>query len=200
MPGQGRFHMQLRHGRESVGKACYVQFFDNVSRHIDNNELANLSSPEKLIPDSDCLSTRKAGEKPAVLDTAVPTLALKEVLSLTSGRAKPLFLDTRETWEFEEGHIPGAINMKLREINQQSAKSLLMEKTVIAYCVKDFRGYEAARKLRLLGVNAVIMTPHGMRGWIEAGLPVAGSRGKTESIAMSELVHIAKASSRSIAH
>lgn len=199
---QGFRNMQLRYGRDTVGKACYMQFFDNVAEQLEENSLEKLDSPNDLIPGESCLPAVAEIEvkKPTKIDTKVPTLPLKEVLKLTSSNSKLLFLDTRETWEFEEGHIPGAINMKLREINSDSAKSLLKHDTVIAYCVKDFRGYEAARKLRALGVNAVIMTPHGMRGWIEAELPVAGSRGTAEAVAMSELERIADEASKAVIH
>lgn len=189
-------NMQLLYGRSTVGKTCYLQFFDNVVALIETDGIVNLPSPKRLIPDKACLT----GEtKKTKISTRVPTLPLEKVLALTSTAKKPLFLDTRETWEFEEGHIPGAINMKLREINSDSAQSLSTEHTVIAYCVKDFRGYEAARKLRSYGINAVIMTPHGMRGWIEAKLPVAGTKGEAESAALSELQRIAQKSSNVIA-
>ncbi len=189
-------NMQLRYGRDVVSKDCYLIFFDNVAEHLQQNTLAKMDSPDDLIPNKSCLNSETIAQAPVKLNSKVPTLPLEEVLKLSSSKNKPLFLDTRETWEFNEGHIPGAINMKLREINEQSASTLLSEHTVVAYCVKDFRGYEAAKKLRKLGVNAVIMTPHGMRGWIAADLPVAGSRGTAEDLAMSELERIAKESSR----
>jgi len=35
------------------------------------------------------------------------------------------FLDTRESWEFDEGHIPCALNMPLRDITASSVAELL---------------------------------------------------------------------------
>jgi len=57
--------------------------------------------------------------------------------------------------------------------------------------VKDFRGYEVAKKLRKQGINAAIMNPYGIKGWIAAGLPVAG-RGLSESEALKQLQDLAK--------
>jgi len=187
---QGFRNMQLRYGRDKVSKACYLDFFDNVAVHIKADDLADINSPDSLIPNEACLSGSQSNRGVAK-SIYVQLLPLNDVLGMISRGSGTVFLDTRETWEYEEGHIPGAINMKLREINSQTVNQLRTANTVIAYCVKDFRGYEAARKLRTLGINAAIMTPHGMRGWIEAQLPVAGSRGVSESQGASELQRIA---------
>jgi len=181
--------MQLRYGRNVVVKACYLEFFDNVATYLNNGDLVDIRSPNDLIPEQSCLAERSGVAEAD--DNKVPTIPLDELLSLVSAGKKPVFVDTRETWEFEEGHIPGAINMKLREINSNSVSALKQQEWVIAYCVKDFRGYEAAYKLRSHGVNAAIMTPHGIRGWIEADLPISGERGVTEEDGIRQLLSAA---------
>ena len=185
--------MQLRYGREAVTKACYLDFFDNVAVEIEIEGLLRLESPDELIPEAQCLESEDSSTQvsKSVIDSSVPTLPLQDILRLIVNNQSPVYIDTRETWEFEEGHIPGAQNLKLREINEKSAQAFLQDSLVIAYCVKDFRGYEAARKLRSYGVNAAIMTPHGLRGWIEADLPVAGPRGMPAEQAMAELKRVA---------
>ena len=190
---QGFRSMQLRYGRGEVTKACYLEFFDNVAAEIEVEGLLKLKSPDELIPAAQCLEPDGSSTQVArsILDLSVPILPLQDVLHLTANNQSPIYLDTRETWEFEEGHIPGAQNLKLREIDEESAQDFLEDSLVIAYCVKDFRGYEAARKLRSYGVNAAIMTPHGLRGWIEADLPVEGPRGLPTDQAMAELKRIA---------
>ena len=188
---QGFRNMQLRHGRDKVTKECYLNFFDNVAARIEVEGLLKLASPNDLIPNSDCMDRKDPWQQEEAFNLAVPTLALLDVLRPMAAGDSPVFIDTRETWEFEEGHIPGAQNLKLREINEESAQTFLKDSLVIAYCVKDFRGYEAARKLRSYGVNAAIMTPHGLRGWIEAGLPVAGPRGLPADKATAELKRVA---------
>ena len=188
---QGFRNMQLRYGREKVTKACYLEFFDKVAARIEIDALLKLASPNDLIPNTKCMDQKDPWQQEVVFDFAVPTLALPDVLQPIAAGDSPVFIDTRETWEFEEGHIPGAQNLKLREIDEESAQTFLKDSLVIAYCVKDFRGYEAARKLRSYGVNAAIMTPHGLRGWIEAGLPVAGPRGLPADKATAELKRVA---------
>ena len=47
---------------------------------------------------------------------------------------------------------------------------------VIPYCVKDFRGFEVAKRLKLLGAQSVgLMNPYGISGWRASGLPVSGT-------------------------
>lgn len=190
---QGFRNMQLRYGRSAVTRKCYMRFFDTVADNIGANKLSELSDPNSLIPSDSCMTNADINSK-----SSVESMPLDKVLELIATNNHPLFIDTRETLEFDEGHVPGAINLKLRDIDELTAEKLADVELAIAYCVKDFRGYEMARKLRSLGVNAAIMTPHGMRGWVSAGLPVAGERGDAEEVAMEELLDLARESVRPI--
>lgn len=190
---QGFRNMQLRYGRSAVTRKCYMQFFDIVADHIGGNTLSDMPDPNNLIPSDACMSSADI-----ISRSSVQSIPLDKVLELVATENRPLFIDTRETLEFDEGHVPGAINLKLRDIDELTAEKLAGVELAIAYCVKDFRGYEMARKLRSLGVNAAIMTPHGMRGWVSAGLPVAGERGDAEKVALEKLLDLAKGSARSI--
>jgi len=128
-------------------------------------------------------------------NTQVAELDLPTVLATMESKKQLVFIDTREAFEFREGHIPGAINLTLRQIESLDENSTVMQSLVdadlvIAYCVKDFRGFEAARKLRKLGVNAAIMNPYGIKGWRNAGLPIVGSRGLSEPAALTAMQSI----------
>ena len=182
--------MQLRYGREQVTKACYLHFFNNVAAAIETDELTALSSKD-FIPEESCMDNKSGMPKEALISVQVPTLDLQAAFESYVREDKIIFVDTRETWEFEEGRIPGAINIKLREV-ENSLDFVRDADLVIAYCVKDFRGYEAARTFRKHGINAAIMKPHGMRGWIEEGLPVAGSKGLPEAEALAALRALAE--------
>jgi rhodanese-related sulfurtransferase len=46
--------------------------------------------------------------------------------------------------------------------------------TLVAYCIKDFRGYEVARALRRAGYSVRVMDDPGLQGWKKAKLPTAG--------------------------
>lgn len=117
---------------------------------------------------------------------------IKTVLSMIAEDKKVVFVDTRETKEYEESHIPGAVNIKLREVNESAVSALIDADLVISYCVKDFRGYEVARAIKDLGVeNSGIMNPYGIAGWRSTGLPLATANGMDDETATAELLECA---------
>jgi rhodanese-related sulfurtransferase len=111
----------------------------------------------------------------------VPAVSADTVLGYIRDGRKVIFIDARERAEFDESHIPGAINLSLRELEELGANGgglLQNPDLVVAYCLKDFRGYEVARALQGLGVPAAAtLTEQGINGWRKRGLPVdmAGS-------------------------
>ena len=94
-----------------------------------------------------------------------------------------VFVDVRESKEFAESHIPGALNIPIHDVDEVSVARLRHADYVVSYCVKDFRGYEMAKRLHSAGVeSSVILNPYGIKGWVASGLPVTGS----ESLEASE--------------
>jgi len=190
---QGFRGMQLAFGRDAVTQECYLRFFDRAAKAIGENVLET-TSPQALRPEPDCLDVGEPGGSPSADGAAVETLPLATTLRRVGDGEKVVFVDTRERWEYDEGHIPGAINLRLRDVDEHAAERFADADLVIAYCVKDFRGYEVAKALRGLDVPAAIMTPHGMRGWIAAGLPVAGGEHLSEADGVSAVRRLARTS------
>ena len=107
----------------------------------------------------------------------VPVIAQQDLLSLQVQGAGIIYVDAREDQEFNEERIPGAINITLREIDKY--KSLLQNSNniVVAYCLKDFRGYEVAKALKQNGIaNVYTMAMPGLNGWKSRKLPTEGKR------------------------
>lgn len=106
----------------------------------------------------------------------VPTVSAEEVLRYLREGRKVVFIDARERAEFDESHIPGALNLSLRELQDmgERGRELLDDPDlVVAYCLKDFRGFEVARALQGLGVPvASTLSERGINGWKDRGLPV----------------------------
>ena len=75
-------------------------------------------------------------------------------MPLSSGKpALPnsaMVLDVRDPDEFEEGHIPGAVNLPLNELRTRYAE-LPRDRELWLYCRVGLRGYYAARLLTQLG-------------------------------------------------
>jgi len=83
-------------------------------------------------------------------------------------------LDVRPPEEYESGHIPGAINVPLAEIEQHLA-DLPKEQDIIAYCRGAYcvLAFEAVATLRDKGFKARRLE-EGYPEWKAAGLPVEG--------------------------
>jgi rhodanese-related sulfurtransferase/DNA-binding HxlR family transcriptional regulator len=84
-------------------------------------------------------------------------------------------IDVRPVEEFEAGHVPGAINVPLSEL-EDKLKELECSEEIVAYC----RGphcvlaYDAVAQLRKKGLKARRMED-GYPEWKNAGLPVETS-------------------------
>lgn len=86
-------------------------------------------------------------------------------------------LDVRPADEYALGHIPGAINIPLRELEARVA-DVDPEQEIVAYCRGPYcvLSYEAAAVLRSRGFK-VRRLDSGLPEWRAAGLPVETSAG-----------------------
>jgi rhodanese-related sulfurtransferase len=82
-------------------------------------------------------------------------------------------LDVRPEDEFALGHVPGAINIPLGELEQRLAE-LDPDQEIVAYCRGAYcvLSYEAVARLRTRGFKARRMED-GLPEWRAAGLPVS---------------------------
>jgi 3-mercaptopyruvate sulfurtransferase SseA len=88
-------------------------------------------------------------------------------------------IDARDTSEYAEGHIPGAINVpydRLPEYLDMLSSEVPMDGEVIVYCRGpscDFSD-QLATELRILGYQNVRVFTGGWEQWTAAGYPVDG--------------------------
>ena len=86
--------------------------------------------------------------------------------------------------EYAEAHLPGALNLPLKNLNRKTAAQLERERPVVVYCY-DFQcdlGPRSAARLESLGFKYVFDYAAGKRDWLAAGLPMEG-----------DLAHVPKA-------
>jgi len=161
--------MQAQYGRYWVPVGCYKQFFDRQYSKLAGKSLPSTAScelEEFPIP---------------VSRPSIPTVPIQNVLQVIGSGKKVVFVDTRESSEFQEKHIPGAINIPFRHMESTDLNLLTKADMVVPYCIKDFRGFEAARRLQEYGIqNVSLLDPFGLAGWIELDLPVAGAEAMSE--------------------
>lgn len=81
-------------------------------------------------------------------------------------------LDVRPAEEFSAGHLPGAVNIPIHEL-QKRLKELPKRKEIIAYCRGPYclMSYEAVSLLRDKGMKARRLEA-GLPEWRAAGLPI----------------------------
>jgi len=78
--------------------------------------------------------------------------------------------------EYAEAHLPGALNLPLKILNQKTVGQLERERPVIVYCY-DFQcdlSPRSAARLESLGFKYVFDYAAGKRDWFAAGLPMEG--------------------------
>ena len=170
---EGFRQMQANAGRDFVHPDCYMEFFDNVAEasKINSAQRQNIL-PQNLLPDTACqgkaLKTLLAGE------SLIAEIPIGDLLTSISTGTKVTFIDVREVDEYLEGHLPGAIHLTIRDTSEATTQMLHHDGLLVPYCVKDFRGYEMAKKLKKMGFdNVAILSPYGLKGWLHTGLPLS---------------------------
>ena len=134
----------------------------------------------------DGLPLAQAAAKPAPsavqLTEASGEIALKDAAMLfLSGRA--VFLDARSDYEYQLGHIQGAISLPVRSFAsefQDIKPRLAGKEAVIAYCdgAQCPLSHALAKHLREAGVKNVYVLKNGWALWQAEKLPVAKGAGQ----------------------
>ncbi len=93
--------------------------------------------------------------------------ALREVME---GDDPPRLIDVRTAGEFSRGHVPGAVNIPLSNIERR-IDELDGERPVWLICRSGNRSHIAATALAARGVEAINVAG-GTLAWRRAGLPV----------------------------
>jgi len=88
-------------------------------------------------------------------------------------------LDVRPPEEYAAGHLPGAINIPVKQLESRLAK-LPKRKEIVAYCRGPYclMSFEAVEQLRKRGLKARRLE-NGFPEWRAAGLPVAAEESET---------------------
>ncbi len=80
-------------------------------------------------------------------------------------------LDVRETGEFAEGHIPGAVNIPLRTLGANLA-DIPDDVQVVVYCQSGYRAGLANAALTIAGLDNVVAFTPSYAGWTDAGMEI----------------------------
>lgn len=85
-----------------------------------------------------------------------------------------LLIDVREPGEFEEGHVPGAMNIPRGMLEfkmSQDEKLADRNRSILVYCKTSGRAALSAAALQSLGYACVHSIAGGFDAWCGAGFP-----------------------------
>ncbi|GEC02362.1 hypothetical protein SSP24_00170 [Streptomyces spinoverrucosus] len=77
---------------------------------------------------------------------------------------------------YEQAHLPGAVHIGLRELDEEAPRQLDTRRPVIVYCADQLCDLSprAAARLRQLGFSRVYDYMPGKADWLAAGMPTEG--------------------------
>ena len=118
----------------------------------------------------------------ALAVAALPALAqqddLTKVPRLTLAQFKPLHaknavltIDVRDPHGFDAGHVPGALNVSIVDIEIMGNRMLRETRPIVAYCAcpDDHSALVVASRLMRIGVKDIKVLTGGWNGWKAAG-------------------------------
>ncbi len=92
---------------------------------------------------------------------------------LDSSSTQLVLIDVRETEEWDEGFIPGAIHLS-KGIIERDIEKIIPNKNseIILYCGGGYRSMLAADNIQKMGYNNVISMSGGIKAWVNANYPI----------------------------
>lgn len=99
---------------------------------------------------------KKAADR-IVIRQGISSISCADAYALIESGSCTL-LDVREKAEYDERHIPGAINFPVDSINSQTAPKMLPDKNavIVIYCLAGMRAASACIKLSDLGYRRLV--------------------------------------------
>ena len=95
---------------------------------------------------------------------------LNELLNNTDS-FKPVVLDVREPWEYQQGHIPGAVLVPLGSLSSL-VENLDINQPVVVVCATGNRSVSAAALLGRKKFEKIYNVLGGTMAWMQQGLPL----------------------------
>ena len=100
--------------------------------------------------------TACAQDKKQEQENQYVSITMEEAAELMGSEEKHIILDVREQYEYDAGHIPGAILIPNGQISQRAEQELPdKDQLILVYCRSGRRSKEAAQKLVNLGYTNI---------------------------------------------
>lgn len=112
---------------------------------------------------------------------AIPEIGASELRAATVGERGWRVIDVRDTGEFVESHIDGAVSLPRGGIEKGIAAAAEGATSIVVYCQTGMRSALAAETLLRMGYANVRSLAGGFGAWSKAGLPVVVGRRESEA-------------------
>lgn len=172
----------LQFGRQDLGERAEM-FVPRDSTYVLVMEPAALGPvAEKLLTDA---GYQVAGHLAGGLRTwtaaghplaSLPTVTVQELQARLAAGERPDLLDVRMDFEFDWGHVEGAVNVPHMELWERAGE-LDARRHWLIICNDQVRSGAAASMLRRLGFGSLTLVLGGTAAWAEAGYPLAKKAG-----------------------
>lgn len=144
---------------------------------VDMMQHLNLAAPTHL---TEALRTNMSGGKTveqllADASAAISFISMEDLAArVAGGELDMIVLDVREKDAYLAGHVPGATHLPRGQLELRVNKDLPdPTRRILVICEFGYISTLAAATLRELGFTRAIALDGGMKGWREAGLPLA---------------------------
>jgi len=101
----------------------------------------------------------------------LPNVTASELAERLRGERDLVVVDVREPVEWDEGHVPGALHIPMREVAGRLGE-LPRDRPLVMMCRGGARSSLVGSLLLAHGFTDLLNVWGGMSAWLEAGLPV----------------------------
>ncbi len=142
-----------------------------VYYRVSNNDVLELLSGLRRVAERELADVGRLVDTYLTVKDKLEPVAREELLERVSNNLVTV-IDVRPVEEFNAGHVPGAINIPLSDL-QKHLDELDSGQEIVAYCRGPhcILAFEAVARLRDNGINARRMED-GFPEWKHAGMPV----------------------------
>jgi hydroxyacylglutathione hydrolase len=110
-------------------------------------------------------------DQAGLVTEAIPQMPVDELHDRMGEGVDLQVVDVRRPGEYSGGHVPGAINVTLAHLEQESS-GLNADRPIAVICASGYRSSTATSILERSGFAGVFNVVGGTSGWINAGYPV----------------------------
>ena len=106
--------------------------------------------------------------------TRIREISAADVKAMIERGDSAVYLDVRETNEWNLGHLPKAVHLPRGNLESKVEALVPRDATVIVYCARANRSALAADTMQVMGYTNVASLAGGWADWMSVGGPVEG--------------------------